>query len=319
MENELLNYKPIIDGYSFVKESDGELIFFNRDTYITCNGDSVEDILALIPLFTGNLSTEQLAEKVELPVEYACDIIQLLANKNIIKNYDMNEKCIFTSKELQRHERFISNLTGSLSSSFRDIEIMYSQKIVLMGNEELQGNLKRAFGTKFSFLEMNQIQNANLIIAVDFFENESLYNEANELAKSFNIPFLRALLQEEQFNIGPIFIPNETSCYNCFISRKITNCENSYLSYKFLKKYNSEWNEEHISVMPGTIEMFSFHILSFVMKYFSNCLTSEIIGKEFTYNILTLSSNLNPVLKVPGCSKCTGAKKNLKKDFVLNS
>lgn len=27
MENELLNYKPIIDGYSFVKESDGELIF----------------------------------------------------------------------------------------------------------------------------------------------------------------------------------------------------------------------------------------------------------------------------------------------------
>lgn len=36
---------------------------------------------------------------------------------------------------------------------------------------------------------MNQIQNANLIIAVDFFENESLYNEANELAKSFNIPF----------------------------------------------------------------------------------------------------------------------------------
>lgn len=107
-------------------------------------------------------------------------------------------------------------------------------------------------------------------------------------------------MQEEQFNIGPIFIPNETSCYNCFISRKITNYENSYLSYKFLKKYNSEWNEEHISVMPGTIEMFSFHILSFVMKYFSNCLTSEIIGKEFTYNILTLSSNLNPVLKVQG-------------------
>lgn len=56
----------------------------------------------------------------------------------------MNEKCIFTSKELQRHERFISNLTGSLSSSFRDIETMYSQKIVLMGNEELQGNLKES-------------------------------------------------------------------------------------------------------------------------------------------------------------------------------
>ncbi|OWT47605.1 hypothetical protein [Bacillus sp. K2I17] len=319
MENELLNYKPIIDSYSFVKESDGELIFFNRDTYITCSGDSVEDILALVPLLTGNLSTEQLAEKVELPVEYVCDIIQLLDSKNVIKNYDMNEKCIITNKELQRHERFISNLTGSLSSAFRDIEAIYTQKIVLMGNEELKRNLKVAFGTKFSFLEMNQIQNANLIIVVDFFENENLYNEANELAKSFNIPFLRAQLHEEQFNIGPIFIPNETSCYNCFLSRKISNYENSYLSYKCLKKYNSEWNEEHISVMPGTIEMFSFHILSFIMKYFSNCLTSEIIGKEFTYNILTLSSNLNPVLKVPGCSKCAGAKENLKKDFVLNS
>ena len=37
-----------------------------------------------------------------------------------------------------------------------------------MGNEELQESVRKACGTKFSFLEMSQIQNASLIIAVDF-------------------------------------------------------------------------------------------------------------------------------------------------------
>ena len=36
------------------------------------------------------------------------------------------------------------------------------------------------------------------------------------------------------------------------------------------------------------------------MKYFSDCMPCEIIGKEFTYNVFNLSSNLNPVLKVLG-------------------
>ena len=67
-----------------------------------------------------------------------------------------------------------------------------------------------------------------------------------------------------------------------------------------MKKYNSEWNETHVGVIPGTIEMLSFNILSFIMKYFSDCMPCEIIGKEFTYNVFNLSSNLNPVLKVPG-------------------
>ena len=55
------------------------------------------------------------------------------------------------------------------------------------------------------------------------------------------------------------------------------------------------------------------------MKYFSDCMPCEIIGKEFTYNVFNLSSNLNPVLKVHGCSICAGANKNIMKDFVLNS
>ena len=52
-------------------------------------------------------------------------------------------------KELQRYERFISNLTGSLSSAFEGIEAIYTKKIVLMGNEELQESVRKACGTKF--------------------------------------------------------------------------------------------------------------------------------------------------------------------------
>ena len=41
-----------------------------------------------------------------------------------------------------------------------------------------------------------------------------------------------------------------------------------------MKKYNSEWNETHVGVIP--IEMLSFNILSFIMKYFSD-MPCEII------------------------------------------
>ena len=58
-----------------------------------------------------------------------------------------------------------------------------------MGNEELQESVRKACGTKFSFLEMSQIQNASLIIAVDFCENENLFSEANELSKCYKVPF----------------------------------------------------------------------------------------------------------------------------------
>ncbi|MGR5907838.1 hypothetical protein ACT7DL_15445 [Bacillus paranthracis] len=145
MDHLILNYKPILDSYCFVKEESEEIVFFNRDTYITLNGDSVEDILDLIPLLSGELSTEQLAKKLELPIEYLCEIIKVLDENNIIKNYDMLEKYKFMDKDLQRYEKFISNLTGSVSSAFGDIEVTHTKKIVLMGNRELQENLKKAF------------------------------------------------------------------------------------------------------------------------------------------------------------------------------
>ncbi|MEM5687352.1 hypothetical protein AAHB49_17135 [Bacillus cereus] len=64
----------------------------------------------------------------ELPIEYLCEIIKVLDENNIIKNYDMLEKYKFMDKDLQRYEKFISNLTGSVSSAFGDIEVTHTKK-----------------------------------------------------------------------------------------------------------------------------------------------------------------------------------------------
>ena len=316
MENPILYFKPKLHGFNFIEE-EKKLTFFNQKDYITFSGKSVQDILLLLPLLNGKYTTETIAEKVEFPIEYTCQIIELLISKNIVKNYDLNKSIILNDKELKRFENFMIQITGSYASFHKDLERNFSRNIIILGNDELKSKVREVLGNVFNIIDIDNIERAHLIIGIDFCENKSLFKQVDELSQKYNIPFLRALIENETFTIGPLFIPNKSSCYSCYLSRSISNLENPKLNNKYREKNALEFDEAYISLIPGTIEILAYNMYSFIWKYFANNLNCEIIGKEYTFNVYNLESSLNPVLKVPGCQVC--GNKTLAKEFVFNS
>ena len=80
------------------------------------------------------------------------------------------------------------------------------------------------------FLDLTDIQSmdsfvckSDFIIVASNFNDHYLFNQINELCVKKRRKWLRIFVDGNKSEVGPLFVPNETSCYSCLRFREITN------------------------------------------------------------------------------------------------
>lgn len=287
----------------FNKENEEFYIYTNNKEFVF-NGKSTHDLNEMFPLMRKNFTVSEIAVSLNLPTEYISQIIKILIDKNLVIVVSSNYKQ-FSNESIENI--YFSSIEESKESSFPNhLGLFLGKKIGFVGNEYLYNafsySLRNIFDLEY-IENIDRIQSEHdLLIAVDVYENINLFQSVNEFSYKNNTNFLKAIVTSNEISVGPIFIATESACYQCWLSRYITNFEEPSPFLKIGKNYIADRNDSNI--LPGSLEVIIGIIKRHLLNYFDDKTGSHLIDNEYYLNLNNFDSSLSPVLKLPNCKIC---------------
>ncbi|TKD69773.1 hypothetical protein [Pseudalkalibacillus hwajinpoensis] len=292
-----MNY-PIIRNYFYEIISSNELIFFYNKKNLTFTGKSVGLIIKILPFLNGEYKTEDISVETSIGLSQVEEIIQLLINKRIVflKHKVNNLQTINNEQSSLFNSINNNNLTEN--DALEEFSNITLKKVYVEGESTLVGKLVNA--VQEILVVTTKQDEADLIIGIDNYENKTLFSKLNDLSLSKAKPFIKAVIEEQEYNIGPIF-STKSSCYICYWNRLYSNYQNPKKDWQYYEKYNENVKDKYY--FPGLEEMFINSLKINIIKFFGSY-RSQLFFNEYNYNPIKMEGNLNYILKVPGCARC---------------
>jgi bacteriocin biosynthesis cyclodehydratase domain-containing protein len=103
-----------------------------------------------------------------------------------------------------------------------------------------------------------------------------------------------------EFHIGPTVIPGETPCYECFRLRINSNVPD-YSEHMLLEEYRKHHRlrEATLAFTPAA-GLLALEVLKGVTWFAAPATYAHL----YVLNLLTMQSELHPILKIPRCPTC---------------
>lgn len=316
MEN-LINNKLLLKNsfYEFNREKE-ELLFYTDKKEYVFKGKSTFDLMDIFPLLNKENTIESIAKSLNLPIEYITQIIQILVDKNLIIFNSDNR--YFSNKSLENLCLSVTHSDSKLVST-ETISTFIGRKLGVVGNEDVFTELFKSLEGIFDLEFINDINaneiNYDFLIAVDVFENINFFKKVNQFCYENNTEFLKIILTSDEISVGPIFIPTESSCYQCWLNRYITNLEDPSTFIKIGKNYSTTVSDSKL--FPGTIEVAAGLIKRQIINYFNVNSSCSLVNNEYYLNLNNFDSYLSPVLKIPNCIICNNNTSKRLQDEVI--
>lgn len=292
----------ILKGYFYRFEND-DLVFFNQNKRVAMQGETTSDIVEILPFFDGSHSIKDISLKSGLPENYVSAIINSLHQNEIITFINsIDEYGHHSNFELSVLQNYSYKYINDYDDFNIDKNIFFSKDIKILGNNKLSKFIANQLSTIYN-INSESSNKSDLVIAVDYFENQELFISSERSATELNIPFIRIIANNNNLHIGPAFIPFEGACYNCYLSRLYSN----YLQPDIQKDYgelHQKIDDRVLASLPGIADVLVGFIKNQVTKLFSRHLQCDIVGHEYLYNLDSLESFLSPIYKIPGCRLC---------------
>ena len=124
----------------------------------------------------------------------------------------------------------------------------------------------------------------------------------NELALERELPFLPVVVEDLVAYVGPLVVPYETACFECFLRRRYSNLDEAKA-------------REAVELRAGGAQVVGLHpAISAVAagaaalelsKFFIPWRSAQQAGYLLTFNLLASRSGRHRVLKVPRCPGCS--------------
>lgn len=220
---------------------------------------------------------------------------------------------IFDSDDISFSNPILGNLYQSMMIHSENntvpketIKAFVGRRIGVIGKKDICMELLKSFNNIFDLKFISNINdndlNYDFLIAIDVFENINFFKEVNKFCYENNIDFIRITLTSDEINVGPIFIPYESACYQCWLNRFITNFDDPSTFIKIGTNYSTTPLDSKLS--PGTIEVATGLIKRQIINFFDTYSSCPLVNNEYYLNLKTFDSHLSPVLKIPNCIIC---------------
>ncbi|WP_061808956.1 TOMM precursor leader peptide-binding protein [Rossellomorea vietnamensis] len=297
-------WKPILNGMSYILDEGNTLTIFNGEKHYDFNGASVEDITMVVGEVNGIHTIEEIAEITSLPENYIFEILELLNSKGIIRFDNLINNIELNDDENIQLQNLLSAFSHSKGTSIEIINSLIKKRVNLSGNKKLTKYLKESLSKKF-LIDETPSSDTNLIVGIEYGENVDFFKEKSTRAKGLNIPFLKIVVTNSNVTIGPLFIPGETACYSCYLTRLYTNMSNPKKELLLRERfYESRENLQDLQMVWGGISTSVSLTTTFITKYFSNKYPCEIVNQEYSFSFESMESTFSTLLRVPGCPVC---------------
>jgi len=145
------------------------------------------------------------------------------------------------------------------------------------------------------------LKKANLTIVVGGKQNYGWFLKWNEMALREGVPVLYV---EEDWTggiVGPLVIPGETACYQCYVDRRQSNDDNESV-YQLMKE-EKDFVGRNTNFAPLVWFLASMVVMESI-KFLSSYLYPETLKGVFLVDGVNYRIHFHPVLKLPYCERC---------------
>jgi len=141
------------------------------------------------------------------------------------------------------------------------------------------------------------------LVATSDFGGHSSIREWNQFCIDHHLPFFSVTLRDEIGFVGPLVIPEETACFQCFITRE--NSQNTNWAHSTATDEKAFSGQGIVGYHPSMASILGDIAAIELHKYFGGRLPGWKVGTMIEVNLLTSRMIPRKVLKVPRCSACS--------------
>lgn len=267
----------------------------------------------ILELFNGKNSTEDiyghlLSEKISL--ESINKLFQVLIKKKLLKDEISYDSEVLSDSELEMYSDQINTFSFYNQANTREksnyVNLLFGLKCqekisqlktILLGDSKLITDISikcKEVGIKsiYAFKNFKEIKNGGdvLIYAPENY-NEDVLIDTLRFCKEKKIAFLPVIKTNYGVEFGPFYLPNDSSCSLCLITRKKSVLEEDYDS----------------NLKDALFLNFSIGadlILLELLKFITGIAPVNLRNKILQYNFISGSFKYHSVLKLPNCEIC---------------
>ena len=275
-----------------------------------------------LKMMTGEPTLKEIADEVELTDNEAKDLVTFLTRHDAVETEPGNvldfqletfRNTLGTGSPDFRFDRVVflgaDDFTAEVSALLEEFEDLTSLKTACSAlQDELQNSDYTLSYDPLEFrkkLERFENWQGCLLVVASLTIHPIFLRNVNRVCLHYGIPWLHAVADGPFLIVGPTFIPQKSSCYECFETRvALTMRENeSYLNYK-----RALANQAVHLGKPFLAKPFRGVLASLAASEIANLAATGsnfTVGKALAVYLPTLEFSFNEVLRAPGCAGCS--------------
>lgn len=151
------------------------------------------------------------------------------------------------------------------------------------------------------------IDSCDCLVATSDFGEQEVFRNLNNLSLTLNKQFLPVVLHNLQGYVGPLVVPGESPCFECFQARR-----NSHLEDLDMRKaIDSRAFEGQVFVgfHPIMASVVASIAAFEIIKFYGGPLVGYNVGTLIEVNLVKTQVVGRKVLKIPGCLACSRSMK----------
>lgn len=277
-----------------------------------------------LSLLDGSHSIAEIAQTVHVTRDEVESLVDHLTDLGVVETGSSNAL-----------DQFLDHIVPTLSSSASPGSP--GRPIVLAGDDHLCAEIQRYLGASLVDVQISMAQpdihplsalnNPDLVDTSDSLEFQRVVDQfedwrdrfivmamtvmqprhlglLNKVSLALGFQWMHAAIDGPFLLVGPIFIPGETACYDCFETRVTMNLREtaSYLTYKnTLLEGRIRFGSAPVD--PILAGLLATHTALEAMNW-TVAGSSFTVGKVLSIYLPTMEFAFHEVFKVPGCASC---------------
>jgi len=224
--------RPFIKPWYRLAKDGERLLFEHGQAVLVLEGKATARLLpALLPLLDGERTLDEITEALGEPVEAATrSALQLLADRGVLTAGPTLEELPGPAQEAAHHLSSTSRTGASPGETRRALE---TASLALVGSGAVAGETNRLL-RRSGAANLERVawsfddapSSADLVIVTPAPSETPLLEVWNRRALEIQVPWLQVLPFDGRLaTVGPLYLPGETCCYECYRHRRVANLE----------------------------------------------------------------------------------------------